>query len=114
MKKLITLALGLSLFASPMAAFAGGPGNPTHLPNHPRVNQVNKRVQNQHSRIQQGVKNGKISASQAKQLHAERKGMKTEERSMRAANNGHLTRSDQKTLNKQLNARSKQIYNEKH
>jgi len=114
MKKLLVSALLVGALLAPLAAFAQGAGNPTDLKNHPRVDQVNKRVQNQHSRIQQGVKSGKISTSQAKQLHGERHAIKTEERGMRKADNGHLTKTDQKMLNKQMNQRSKQIYDEKH
>lgn len=117
MRKLLALAI-LAALLIPAAAFAdnppGGPGNRTNIPGHPRVDQVNNRVRNQHARIQQGVKSGKITQAQANQLYKQRHQIKTEERSMRAQDNGHLTKGDQKVINHQLNQRSKEIYNEKH
>lgn len=114
MKNALATVLVLGSMLMPVAAFADNPKNPTDLKGHPRVNQVNQRVQNQHERIEQGVKNGTISKQQATQLHKERADIKTEEHAMRKADGGHLTKGDQKVLNQQMNARSKQIYQEKH
>ena len=107
-KNVLTLGLMMAVLASPMVALAA-PGNRTNIPNHPRVNQVNQRVQNQHQRIEQGVRSGKISQSEAKQLHQERGQIKSQERAMRKADGGHLTKQDQKTLNQELNNRSQEI-----
>lgn len=114
MNKILTSVLVISTLLSPLTAFAAGKGNPTHLKNHPRVNQVNQRIQNQRARIAQGVKSGEISKAQDRQLHAERHAIKQEEHTMRQMDNGHLTRADQKVLNQQLNERSQDIYSEKH
>jgi hypothetical protein len=38
---------------------------------HPRRTEVNQRLNNQNKRIDQGVKNGKLSSQQAGQLHKE-------------------------------------------
>ena len=105
--------LVFSMLAIPVAESAG-PANPTHLKGHPRVNQVNRRVQHQQRRIAAGVRSGKLTKQQAQQLNAERKGIKTEERAMRKADHGHLTKQDHRILNQQLNERSKQIHEEKH
>ena len=112
MKTLLAGAITAAMLAS--GAFAAGPANPTHLKDHPRVNQVNRRVADQRARIVAGEKSGKISKTQAAQLGQERHQLKTEEHGMRKADGGHLTTADQKALNQQLNARSKQIYQEKH
>lgn len=111
LNRFIATTLLVCTLATPFAAFANG--NPTHLPNHPRVDQVNQRIANQHSRIAAGENSGKLNAAQVNQFHAEYAGLKTEEHAMRAADGGHLTRGDQASLNRQLNARSNQIYGEK-
>jgi len=81
---------------------------------HPRRAQVNKRLRNQNRRINQGVKNGKLTKQQATQLHKEDHQIRQEERDMASQNGGHITKQEQKTLNQQENAVSNKIYNEKH
>jgi len=84
------------------------------IPGHPRVNEVNHRRSNQRSRIQQGIKNGNVSKQEAAKLRRQGKAIHQEERTMRKADNGHLTRADKRALNQQQNKRSREIYNIKH
>ena len=81
---------------------------------HPRVHEVNGRRQNQHDRIQKGLKNGTITKGEAQNLRQEGKAIHAQEKTMRANNGGHLTKQDQKTLNAELNQRSKEIHTDKH
>jgi len=81
---------------------------------HPRRAEVNKRLGNQDKRIEQGEQSGKLSPDQAKQLHKEDHKIRKEERRMAAKDGGHITKQDQKKLNRQENKVSKQIHNEKH
>ena len=81
---------------------------------HPRRAEVNGRLANQDKRIRQGVKSGKLTPSQAKQLHQEDKSIRKEERHMAAKDGGHITKKDQAKLNRQENKVSKQIHTEKH
>jgi hypothetical protein len=76
---------------------------------HPRRTQVNSRLNNQNKRIHNEVKDGQISKSQAKQLHSEDHAIRSEERTMASTDGGHITKTDQKALNQQENAVSKQI-----
>ena len=76
---------------------------------HPRRTQVNSRLNNQNTRIHNEVKDGQISKSQAKQLHSEDHAIRSEERTMASTDGGHITKADQKALNQQENAVSKQI-----
>lgn len=89
---------------------AQGPGHqPKHVKNHPRVNQVNKRIDKQEARIKDEMKEGDLSK---KQVAGDRKNLKNinnEKKEMRKEDNGHLTKSDQKNLNQQLNKNSKDI-----
>ncbi len=76
---------------------------------HPRRAEVNKRLNNQDRRINKERKDGEISKSQAQALHKEDRQIRKEERSMAAQNGGHITKQEQRTLNQQENAVSRQI-----
>jgi hypothetical protein len=76
---------------------------------HPRRTQVNKRLNNQNKRINQEVKKGEISKAQAAGLHKKDRQIRKEERMMASQNGSHITKQEQRTLNQQENAVSKQI-----
>ena len=104
-----------------MAGFIVGVGlTPVHADettwqkNHPRRTEVNKRLSNQNHRINQGVKNGTLTKTQAAQLHKDDRQIRQEERDMASQNGGHITKQEQRTLNAQENKVSGQIYDEKH
>lgn len=103
------LTLGLVLTCLPATA-----GETQWQKDHPRRTEVNKRLNNQNSRIQQGVASGKLTPQQAGQLHKEDHQIRQEERDMASQNGGHITKQEQRTLNQQENRVSKQIYSEKH
>jgi len=112
-KNMVTAGLLLTTLLSPLAALAGPA--PTGMPNHPRRDQVNTRENRQLNRINQGVKNGKLTKSQAQQLRGNEKSLQAQKNADYKANGGaHLTKAQQGQLNKQENQSSKQIYNEKH
>jgi hypothetical protein len=76
---------------------------------HPRRDQVNDRLEHQNARIHHEVKEGDLTKSQAAALHTEDRQIRGEEHAMASQNGGHITRSEQKVLNQQENAVSKQI-----
>jgi hypothetical protein len=82
--------------------------------NHPRRVQVNQRLKNQNKRINQGVKKGTLTQAQATQLKTEDQQIRQEEKTMASTDGSHITKADQKALNQQENAVSKQINQEKH
>ena len=77
--------------------------------NHPRRDQVNDRLANQNKRINKEVKEGEMSKAKAAKLHKEDHQIRKEERLMASQDGGHITKQEQKTLNQQENAVSKQI-----
>ena len=77
--------------------------------NHPRREQVNNRLANQNRRIHQDVKNGTLTKSQAAALHRNDHQIRQEERDMASQNGGHITKSEQRVLNSQENAVSREI-----
>ncbi len=112
------IAVGTGFVSS--GAQAKGRGNPTGTPGskfaneHPRRNEVNKRVDNQRERINEGVKDGQLTHEQAAQLRANDRAIKQQEHADVKANGGHLTPADQKQLNQEENANSKMIHDERH
>jgi hypothetical protein len=76
---------------------------------HPRRAEVNQRLENQNARIHQEVKEGEMSKAKAAQLHKEDRQIRQEERAMASQNGGHITKQEQRTLNQQENAVSRQI-----
>lgn len=76
---------------------------------HPRRAEVNKRLANQNRRINHEVKDGDLTPRQAARLHREDHQIRKEEQLMASQNGGHITRSEQKVLNQQENAVSRQI-----
>jgi hypothetical protein len=122
MRSLMMQALlaALVLLVPAAMVHAGSRGNPTgakgskFAKQHPRRNQVNKRVANQRSRINQGVKNGSLTHAQAHQLRANDNAIKAQEHADVKANGGHLTGAEQKQINQEENANSALIHDEKH
>jgi hypothetical protein len=116
-KSLLLLAAAGLMFASFAAAqtsTTSGAGPGVVDPGHPRVNQVNGREQNQQNRIANGMKNGTLNSKQATNLEKRETSVQNREKKDMAAHNGHLTKAEQKGINRQQNRISKSIYKDKH
>ena len=83
-------------------------------PGHPRVNQVNRREARQQNRIANGINNGSLNAKQASRLEKREASVQNREQKDMATHNGHLTKAEQKGINRQQNRISKTIYKDKH
>jgi hypothetical protein len=81
---------------------------------HPRRAEVNHRLAAQNARIHRDVKDGAITPEEGAKLHAEDRAIRGEERADGAAHDGHITKADQRGLNQEENAVSKDIYNAAH
>ena len=75
---------------------------------------INQRKYDQQQRIGQGVRSGQLTPGETAHLEHQERALNREERNMRAADNGHLTRSDRRTLHSQQNQESRRIYRDKH
>jgi hypothetical protein len=106
-KLLLTGLVASAMLASPVFAQA------VEDPGHPRVNEVDQRIQNQENRTDAGIHQGTISPRQAKR--DERRDAKVQRRAARdeAKHNGHLTKKEQRHLNKELNHNSKDIHKQR-
>ncbi|HWY56234.1 MAG TPA: hypothetical protein VNZ03_17340 [Terriglobales bacterium] len=114
---LMILAIGgMTLTGSAIAqtATTSGAGPGVVDPGHPRVNQVNNREARQQNRIAKGINNGSLNAKQASNLEKREASVQNREKKDMAAHNGHLTKAEQKGINRQQNRISKSIYKDKH
>ena len=115
---LLVLAVGGLMFAGSAAAQTttntSGAGPGVVDPGHPRVNEVNKRQQNQQNRIANGVKNGKLTPQQTANLEKREASVDNREKRDMAKNGGHLNKAEQNGINRQQNRISKSIYKDKH
>ena len=116
-KSLLVLAVGglMSLgAASAQTSNTSGAGPGQVDPGHPRVNEVNARETAQQDRIANGVKNGTMTPGQASRVEGREQHIENQEKADMAAHNGHLTKGEQRQLNREQNRTSKQIYKDKH
>jgi hypothetical protein len=112
---LLVLAMGgliLSASAQTTTSATAGPGGVD--PFHPRVNQVNRRQTRQQKRIAQGIKSGSLNPSEAARLEKREAGVQRQEERDLAKHNGHLTKAEQRQLNRRENRISRSIYRDKH
>lgn len=86
----------------------------TDVPGHPRVNEVNNRLENQQDRINNGLKNGTMTQQQAARDETHDANIARRESVDEAKHNGHLTKQEQHNLNKSENKNSRHIYRQKH
>jgi len=116
-KSLAILAVGGLMFIGSAAAQqdnTSGAGAGKVDPGHPRVNQVNGREQNQQNRIANGVKSGQLTPGETQHLERGEQRLQNNEKKDMAKDNGHLTKQNQRQLNKEENHMSKRIYKDKH
>ena len=104
--------LSVSGFAQNPNTQGAGPGKDD--PNHPRVNEVNAREQNQQNRIANGMKSGAVTPKEGVKLEKQQQHINNQEKKDMAKDNGHLTKADQAKLNKEQNKASENIYDKKH
>jgi hypothetical protein len=84
------------------------------VPDHPRENEVNQRLDNQQARIDQGLANGTMTGKQAARDEKHDENIAQREAVDESKHNGHITKAEQRRLNKSENKNSKRIYRQKH
>jgi Skp family chaperone for outer membrane proteins len=115
---LLVLAVGGLMFVSSAAAQTtttiSGAGPGVVDPGHPRVNEVNQREQNQQKRIANGINNGSLNAHETANLERREASVQKQEQADMAKHNGHLTKTEQRQLNRRQDRISHSIYKDKH
>jgi len=77
-------------------------------------NEVNGREANQDQRIANGLRSGQMTSGEAARAETTESNIDQQVHNDRAANGGHLTGQERQQINREQNAASRQIYNEKH
>ncbi len=104
-------SIGLILSAAAIATNASAQTAP--VPDHPRVNEVNQRLDNQQNRIDKGEANGQISGKQAARDETHDANIAKRESTDEAKHGGHLTKAEQHNLNKSENKNSRRIHRQR-
>ncbi len=99
----------IALLAASALAATGAMAQATPVPHHPRVNEVNKRVDNQQQRIDKGVANGTITPKQAARDEKHDANIAQRASADEARHNGHLTKKETAHLNRAENRNSRHI-----
>ena len=99
-----------SVLALSGAAYAQDSTTP---PEHPK-GEVNKRLENQKDRIQDGVADDQLTSREAKRVERHDKEIHKQEKKDRQENGGNLTDKEKAQLNRELNRNSRQIHRAKH
>lgn len=103
----------LKLLARTFAALCGAAiVSTTFAAEEPHDPGVNARQRAEHKRVQQGVRSGELTHSEAQNIRQDEKALRTEERAYKA--DGKLTPAERKDLHQDANQISKEIYKEKH
>ena len=102
----------------PAAAFAillSGPvvAQEATDPGHPRVNEIQGRIDNQDNRVNQGLGDHQITGKQAARDNTRDARVERQLQRDEAKHNGHITKAEQKKLNKELNHNSKVIHEQR-
>lgn len=108
----VNLGVAALVCSSLWSACAGAQNSP--VPGHPRENEVNQRLDNQQARIQQGLANGTMSGKQAARDEAHVANIARREAVDESKHNGHITKAEQRNLNRAENRNSRHIYRQKH
>jgi hypothetical protein len=82
-------------------------------PGHPRINEVEERIQNQQDRVDKGVSDGQITAKEAARDDAKLAREQASLNQDEAKNGGHITKGEQKNLNRRLNKGSRTIHHQR-
>lgn len=113
MKTTTTSRYSLMGLLMSVALASGAAMAQTDVPGHPRVNEVNNRLENQQDRIQAGVKDGQLNAKQATRDETRDNNIAARESADEAKHGGHLTKREQRNLNKSLNKDSRNIHRQR-
>jgi predicted carbohydrate-binding protein with CBM5 and CBM33 domain len=113
-KSLTALTFAAVLTAGISGAAMAQTTDDPNVPGHPRINEIDQRLENQQDRIDAGVKDGQINAKQEARDDAIDSKVSQQLSADEAKNGGHITKAEDVQLNKELNLDSKDIYDQRH
>ena len=104
--KIATVAVGLAVL---VAGATGASADTRWQAHHPRREEVDNRLARQNHRITVERREGELTRRQAHGLRAEDRGIRNQERFYASRDGSHLTRGEQRRLNREENGVSGQI-----
>lgn len=113
MKSIQTLVATAVISIGTLSGAALAQATSPDVPGHPRVNEVNQRLANQQNRTAAGVADGQINARQAARDETHDANIARRESVDEAKNGGHLTKKEQRNLNKSENRNSARIHRQR-
>ena len=103
----LKMIIGAAMIA--MLAGAGANAATPFEKTHPRRAEVNMRLEHQNKRITLKRREGELTRPQARDLRAEDRGIRGEERLDASTHGSHVTKTEYRRLNRQENAVNRQI-----
>jgi hypothetical protein len=103
----------LAVAAATMLAAGAAYAQDTATPEHPK-GEVNRRLENQHDRIEAGEADGQLTKGEAARLERHDKRIHAQEKRDRQQNGGNLTNKEKAHLNRELNRNSREIHRARH
>ncbi len=99
--------------AAALIAAMAGPAFAQEEPGHPRVNEVQGRIDNQENRVDKGINKGQLTPGQA--ARDTRRDARVERQLKRdeAKHGGHITKAEQNKINRELNKNSRDIHRQR-
>jgi len=95
------------------SALLSAPGFAQQDPGHPRVNEVQGRIDNQEKRIDQGINKGQLTPGQAARDIRRDARIERQLKHDEAKHGGHITKGEQAKLNRELNRNSRAIHKQR-
>ena len=106
--------LGIILMTAVLVSGVSGAAMAQTVPGHPRINEVDQRLENQQDRVDAGVNKGQINAKQEARDNARDSRVAQRLSADEAKNGGKITKGEQRRLNRALNRNSRHIYHQRH
>ena len=103
----------ICLFACSSFAAANVMAQVTKVPDHPRINEVNRRIDNQQTHTQKGTAQGTVTARQSANDQKRDANIAQRMSSDEAKHNGHLTRREHQHLNRAENRNARRIHRQR-
>ncbi len=106
--------LGTILMTAILVSGVSGAAMAQTVPGHPRINEVDQRLENQQDRIDAGVNKGQVNAKQEARDSGRDTRVARQLSRDEAKNGGKITKGEQRRMNRELNGNSKHIYHQRH
>ncbi|MGO9435448.1 MAG: hypothetical protein ACLPH3_19920 [Terracidiphilus sp.] len=106
--RIMKFVLMAAIIAAPAITFAQTPAPA------PQNHTIRQREFNQHRRIANGFRNGRLNARQTARLERQQRSIHRQMHMMRARHNGRLTPRDRRFLTHRQNVASRRIFRAKH